>query len=180
MTTEIAIFGGGCFWCTEAIFKELRGVISVTPGYAGGSTRRPTYDEVSGSTTGHAEVIRVEFNSEIIPYRDLLDIFMHTHDPTTLNRQGDDVGTQYRSVIIVTSARQKEEVEQYLKDLQSSDEFKQKKIVTELLPLSEFTEAEEYHKDYYALNKDKPYCQIVISPKLTKLRGKYADKLKEN
>jgi peptide-methionine (S)-S-oxide reductase len=178
MKTEIAIFGGGCFWCTEAIFKELRGVVSVNPGYAGGTTPHPTYEEVSSGTTGHAEVIRIEFDPRSIPYRDLLDVFMHTHDPTTPNQQGNDIGTQYRSTIFYVSDPQKEIVQQYIGELQGTDEFRGKKIITELIPFTDFTEAEPYHKDYYARNENQPYCQIVISPKLAKLRTKYREKLR--
>jgi peptide-methionine (S)-S-oxide reductase len=178
MKTEIAIFGGGCFWCTEAIFTELRGVLSLTPGYAGGDTPNPTDEAVSSGTTGHAEVIRIEFDPSIIPYHDLLDIFMHTHDPTTPNQQGNDVGSQYRSIILFTSEAQHSETQLFLQELQSTEEFNHKKIVTELQPFANFTEAENYHKDYYAKNERQPYCQIVISPKLAKLRAKYREKLK--
>lgn len=178
MKTEIAIFGGGCFWCTEAIFKRLRGVFSVTPGYAGGTTTHPTYEDVSGGTTGHAEVIRIEFDPGIIPYHDLLDVFMHTHDPTTPNQQGNDVGSQYRSIILYTSEDQHGEVRLFIQELQSTKEFLHRKIVTESKPLVNFTEAENYHKDYYAKNEGQPYCRIVISPKLAKLPAKYREKLK--
>ena len=175
---ETAVFGSGCFWCTEAIFTELRGVLSVTPGYAGGETPNPTYEDVSGGTTGHAEVIRIEFDPSIIPYHDLLDIFMHMHDPTTPNQQGNDVGTQYRSIILYISETQQSEAQLFIQELQSAEEFLHRKIVTELKPLVNFTEAENYHKDYYAKNESQPYCQIVISPKLAKLRAKYREKLK--
>ena len=178
MKTEIAIFGGGCFWCTEAIFKELRGVLSVTPGYAGGTTTNPTYEDVSGGTTGHAEVIRIEFDPSIIPYHDLLDIFMHMHDPTTLNKQGFDVGTQYRSIILYTSDSQLNEAQSYLQSLRSTEAFSHKPIVTELKQLSTFTKAEDYHVNYYALNTYQPYCQLIISPKLAQLRAKYSERLK--
>ena len=178
MKTEIAIFGGGCFWCTEAIFKELRGVLSVTPGYAGGSMARPTDEDVSGGITSHAEVIRIEFDPSIIPYHDLLDIFMHMHDPTTPNQQGNDVGSQYRSIVLSTSDAQRSEAQSLIHKLQSTEEFLHRKIITELKPLVNFTEAENYHKDYYAQNESQPYCQIVISPKLAKLRAKYREKLK--
>ena len=180
MKTEIAIFGGGCFWCTEAIFKELRGVVSVTPGYAGGTTPHPTYEEVSSGTTGHAEVIRIEFDPRIIPYCDLLDVFMHTHDPTTPNQQGHDVGTQYRSLILYTSEAQWVEAKSFIYELQSTNEFMSRKIVTELKPLVRFSEAENYHKGYFAKNRSQPYCQIVISPKLTRLRTQYGARLKEH
>ncbi|HEY4496903.1 MAG TPA: peptide-methionine (S)-S-oxide reductase MsrA [Candidatus Paceibacterota bacterium] len=172
---EIAVFGGGCFWCTEAIFSELTGVISVVSGYAGGTKKNPSYEDVSGGTTGHAEVIKIEFSSKEINYEDLLTVFFATHDPTTLNRQGADVGTQYRSIILYTTAEQKDKAERFINEL---DKDGGDKIVTEVKPLEDFYEAEEYHKDYYARNIDKPYCQVVISPKLNKLRSKFKELLK--
>jgi peptide-methionine (S)-S-oxide reductase len=174
---EVAVFGGGCFWCTEAIFQQLKGVRSVSPGYAGGHKINPTYNEVSTGMTGHAEVTRVEFDPSIIPYEDLLEIFMHLHDPTTLNRQGYDVGSQYRSIILYKNDQQKKMAEKVLLALNASKEFK-RPIVTEIKPLEKFYEAEDYHKNYYANNMDKPYCQLIISPKLTHLRQKYSNKLK--
>ena len=174
---EVAIFGGGCFWCTEAIFQQLKGVSSVLPGYAGGHKPNPTYNEVSTGMTVHAEVTKVEFDPAIIPYEDLLEIFMHLHDPTTLNRQGYDVGSQYRSIILYTNEQQKRTAEKVLLALNASKEFK-RPIVTEIKPLEKFYEAEDYHKNYYENNKDKPYCQLIISPKLTHLRQKYSAKLK--
>ena len=174
---EVAVFGGGCFWCTEAIFQQLKGVVSVTPGFAGGHRPNPTYNEVSTGLTGHAEVTRIEFNSSVIPYEDLLEVFMHLHDPTTLNRQGYDVGSQYRSIILYTSEHQKKAAEKELIALNNSKEFK-RSIVTEIKPLVKFYDAEDYHKNYYANNREKPYCQLIISPKLTHLRQKYSTKLK--
>ncbi len=174
---ETAVFGGGCFWCTEAIFKLLKGVSSVTPGYAGGTMDNPSYYEVSAGNTGHAEVIRIEFDPQIIPYKDLLNIFWHTHDSTTLNKQGADIGAQYRSVILYTSGRQKIVTERFLEDLKKSAEFSNP-IVTEIKPLDKFYEAEDYHKDYYEKYSFEPYCQVVISPKLQHLREKYSSKLK--
>jgi peptide-methionine (S)-S-oxide reductase len=174
---EVAVFGGGCFWCTEAIFQQLKGVVSVSPGYAGGHKLNPTYNEVSTGMTGHAEVTKIEFDPSIIPYEDLLEIFMHLHDPTTLNRQGYDVGSQYRSIILYTNEQQKKIAEKVLLALNASKEFK-RPIVTEIKPLEKFYEAEDYHKNYYANNMDKPYCQLIISPKLTHLRQKYSAKLK--
>lgn len=176
--TETAIFGGGCFWCTEAIFKSLRGVISVTPGYAGGKMENPGYHDVSTGETGHAEVVKIEFDPKIIPYEDLLDVFWHTHNPTTLNRQGNDIGTQYRSVILWTNEEQKKIAEKSLETLKKSGEY-EGAVVTELVPLDKFYEAEEYHKNFYVNHKDEPYCQLVITPKLQKLKDKYANKLKE-
>jgi len=175
--TEIVVFGGGCFWCTEAIFKMLRGVISVTPGYAGGAMKNPSYYDVTGGDTGHAEVIRIEFDPTVIPYHDLLDIFWHTHDPTSLNRQGADVGTQYRSAVFYTTPEQKETTQKSLEELKKSGNFKNG-IVTDVKPLGTFYEAEDYHKNYYEKNSFEPYCRIVIDPKLKHLREKYSDKLK--
>ena len=180
---EVAIFGGGCFWCTEAVYKILRGIESVVPGYAGGpstgSGYKPTYEEVSTGTTGHAEVIKIEYDPEQISYRDLLTIFFATHDPTQLNRQGNDVGTQYRSIILHANNQQKEAAEKFIEELElaSTDGGH---IVTEVKPLTQFYEAEDYHHDYYAKNKSKnPYCQIVINPKLKKVQEKFAEMLKK-
>jgi peptide-methionine (S)-S-oxide reductase len=165
--TETVVFGGGCFWCTEAIFQMLRGVISVTPGYAGGKIPDPTYELVSSGGTGHAEVVKIDFDPEIIPYRDLLDIFLHTHDPTTPDRQGADVGTQYRSLILYTTDTQKKMAENAL----------DKSMVTEIKPLENFYPAEDYHRNYYANHQTAPYCQLIISPKLKHLREKYSTRL---
>ncbi len=175
--TEIAVFGGGCFWCTEAIFQQLKGVISITSGYAGGSMTNPSYYEVSSGKTGHAEVINIEFDPQIIPYRDLLDVFFHTHNPTTLNAQGNDVGTQYRSIILYTNESQKKTAEGSLEKLKKSHEY-DGEIVTEIKPLGEFYRAEGYHKDYFIKHQDEPYCQLIISPKLQHLREKYGNKLR--
>jgi len=174
---EIAVFGGGCFWCTEAVFKMLKGVTSVLPGYAGGTIKNPTYDEVSKGTTGHAEVIKLEFNPEEISYPDLLTVFFASHDPTTLNRQGNDVGTQYRSVIFYTTPQQKQQIEVFIKELNASSQ-EGKPIVTEIKPLAEVYPAEDYHKNYYDRNKNAPYCELVINPKLDKVQQKFADLLK--
>ena len=175
---ETAIFGGGCFWCTEAIFKKLRGVVSVVPGYAGGTTENPTYEAVCGGKTGHAEVIKIEFNPNVIQYRDLLEVFFLTHDPTTMNRQGNDVGEQYRSIVLYASLEQKKLAEEIITELTASGEFKDP-IVTRVVPLEKFYEAEDYHHDYYAQNQNKPYCRLVIDPKLEKLRKKFAPFLNE-
>ena len=171
---ETAIFGGGCFWCTEATFKMLKGVASVASGYAGGITAKPDYETVSTGRTGHAEVIRIEYDPAQISYRDLLTIFFASHDPTTLNRQGGDVGTQYRSVILYTNDVQKEEAQKFIDELKSAGAA----VVTELAALAEFTEAEEYHKDYYAKNTNAPYCQIFIAPKVEKLQKRFAELMK--
>jgi len=173
MNKEIAVFGGGCFWCTEAVFKMLRGVISVMPGYAGGAKPNPTYDEVSSGSTGHAEVIRIEFNPAEITLRDLLTVFFGSHDPTTRNRQGNDVGTQYRSVILYSSDEQKKIAEEFIKEINDSSP-EGKPIVTEIAPLTVFYEAENYHRDYYARNKSQPYCEVIINPKLEKVQEKFA------
>lgn len=176
--TETAVFGGGCFWCTEAIFKNLRGVISAIPGYAGGTAANPTYEEVCSGKTGHAEVIQIEFNPRVIPYQDLLDVFWNTHDPTTLNRQGSDVGPQYRSVIFFTNMEQKKIAELSLNKLEQLNKFKDP-IVTEIKPLDNFIyEAEDDHKNYYEKNMNAPYCQLIISPKLIQLKEKYSRILK--
>lgn len=169
--TKMAIFGGGCFWCTEAIYKMLKGVVSVEPGYAGGTSPDPTYDDVSSGHTGHAEVIKVEYDPELISYNDLLSVFFATHDPTTLNRQGNDVGTQYRSIILADD-EQKKEAEAYLRELDGAANGDP--IVTEVKLLEKFYPAESYHRDYYARNQDKPYCQLVISPKVKKAKEKFA------
>lgn len=174
---ETAVFGGGCFWCTEAIFKSLKGVEKVTSGYSGGKMGNPSYHDVSSGGTGHAEVIKIEFDPKIIPFQDLLDVFFHTHNPTSLNRQGNDIGTQYRSIILYTTEEQKKIIEESINKLKESKEY-ESPIVTEILSLDKFYEAEEYHKNYYDNHKDEPYCQLVISPKLQKLREKYSEKLK--
>ena len=175
--TEVAVLGGGCFWCTEAVFKQLKGVKSVMPGYAGGNTENPTYDQVALGNTGHAEVIKIEFDSEEISYRDLLDVFWETHDPTTPDRQGNDVGPQYRSIILYTSEEQKDLAETSKQKLDAPGKFKNP-IITEIKPLLKFYPAEEYHRDYFAKNPDQAYCQIVISPKLEKLRQTFPKKVK--
>ncbi|HLD00038.1 peptide-methionine (S)-S-oxide reductase [Candidatus Kaiserbacteria bacterium RIFCSPHIGHO2_01_FULL_48_10] len=176
MKNEIAVFGGGCFWCTEAAFERLRGIVSVESGYAGGNVENPTYEQVSGGRTGHAEVVRVEFDPLQISFHDLLTVFFGIHDPTTLNRQGNDSGTQYRSFILYTSDLQKQEVELYIAELQR--DLKQTPIVTEIKKLAAFYPAEEYHKRYYERNSDQPYCQLVINPKIAKLKKEYAEFLK--
>ena len=175
--TEIAVFGTGCFWCSEAIFNQLRGVTSVMPGYAAGTIPNPTYEQVCTGRTGHAEVAQIEFDPGVIPYEDLLEVFWNVHDPTSLNRQGNDVGTQYRSIILTTSQAQKVKAEKSLKELQNSHQVEQP-VVTVIEPLSHLYPAENYHRDYYANHPDQTYCRLVISPKLLHLRQKYADKLK--
>jgi len=173
---DVATVGGGCFWCTEAVFQEVKGVIKVVSGYTGGiAPGRPTYREICSGRTGHAEVVQISYNPEIISYQDILVIFMTTHDPTTLNRQGADRGTQYRSVIYYHNEKQKIEAEKVLGDMQAVYD---NPIVTELSSLGVFYDAEEYHQDYYKNNKEQGYCQVIISPKLMKLRKLHAGKLK--
>lgn len=173
---QTAVFGSGCFWCAEAIFSQLEGVKSVMPGYAGGHTPNPTYQQVCSDTTGHAEVVKIEFDPAVITYADLLEIFWQTHDPTTPNRQGNDIGSQYRSIILYSNEEQKQAAQHLLEELGKEKKFSAP-IVTEIVPLEEFYPAEDYHKDYYLRNKMQPYCQFVISPKLAKFRKKYQEKL---
>lgn len=177
--TEIAVVGGGCFWCTEAVFKMLRGVLFVAPGYAGGDVPNPTYEQVSTGNTGHAEAIRIEYDPSLISYRTLLTVFFASHDATTLNRQGNDVGTQYRSVIFYTTDKQRAEAEQFIKELNSSTK-EGGSIVTEVAPFVAFYPAEDYHKNYFERHKDEPYCEIVINPKLEKVQKEFAELLNEN
>jgi peptide-methionine (S)-S-oxide reductase len=174
---EAAVFGGGCFWCTEAVFIRLKGVESVESGYAGGQTENPTYEQVSSGDTGHAEAIKIQFDPNVIQYADLLNVFFATHDPTTLNRQGNDVGTQYRSAVFYTTLEQKQAALQFIKQLQD-DGIYDDPIMTEVTPLSKFWPAESYHRRYYDQNQNKPYCQFVINPKIAKLRAKFASLLK--
>jgi peptide-methionine (S)-S-oxide reductase len=173
---ETAVFGGGCFWCTEAVFERLKGVVSVTPGYAGGQPKNPSYEQVCTGNTGHAEVIKIEFNPKEISFRDLLTVFFATHDPTTPNQQGHDFGTQYRSIVLYANENQKREAEAFIKELAESGEFK-RRIVTELKPLEEFFEAESYHRTYYRRNSNQPYCQMVIAPKMDKLQQRFRELL---
>ena len=176
---QTAVFGGGCFWCTEAILQRLKGVVSVLPGYAGGHVKNPTYEQVCEGTTGHAEVTKFEFDPTQITFRDLLEIFFTTHDPTTLNRQGNDVGGQYRSAIFYTSDEQKAEAEKFIMEFEKNQTFKDP-IVTTIEPLNNnFYEAEDYHKNYYNRNSGKSYCQVVINPKLEKFKKKFAEKIKQ-
>ncbi len=174
---ETAIFGGGCFWCTEAIFQELRGVLSVMPGYAGGATPNPTYESVCSGTTGHAEVIKIEYDPSLITFKDLLTVFFATHDSTTLNRQGNDIGTQYRSIILYTTPEQEHEARHFIDQLTASSS-EGGRITTEVKPLDKFFPAEDYHRNYYKDNPSQAYCQIIINPKLEKVQKKFADLLK--
>lgn len=172
---ELATLGGGCFWCTEAIFKRLKGVTSVVSGYAGGNPelaegKNPSYEKVSQGTTGHAESIQIKFDNSIISYEKILEVFWATHDPTTLNRQGNDIGTQYRSVIFYHSDKQKE----------IAEKLRKPSFVTQIIPFDKFYKAEDYHQNFYEKNKSSPYCQIVISPKIQKLLEEFKKDVKEN
>jgi peptide-methionine (S)-S-oxide reductase len=175
---QVAVFGGGCFWCTEAVFNELRGVISVMPGYTGGTVPNPTYDAVCSGTTGHAETTRVEYDPSQITYDDLLTVFFASHDPTTLNRQGNDIGTQYRSAIFYTTPEQKAEAKKFIASLIASDPSG-KPVVTEVVPLGEFYEAEDYRRQYFKNHPEAGYCQVIIEPKVEKLQKQFANLLKE-
>jgi peptide-methionine (S)-S-oxide reductase len=168
---ETTVFGGGCFWCTETVFSHTKGVSAITPGYAGGTKPNPTYKEVSGGKTGHAEVVKIEYDPLVIRYEDLLNIFFSVHDPTTPNRQGPDAGTQYRSVILYENEEQKKIAEQVKKKLED-EKLYAAPIVTQIVPLGEFYPAEEYHWKYFEKNPDQTYCQVIIAPKLSKFRKK--------
>jgi peptide-methionine (S)-S-oxide reductase len=172
-----AILGGGCFWCLEAYFEELAGVRRVESGYAGGVVADPTYKQVCSGATGHAEVVQLTYDPRRISYEEILTVFFGTHDPTTLNRQGADVGTQYRSIILYADEEQRRAAEALIRELEREKVFPQP-IVTELAPLEAFYPAEEHHQEYFARNPQQPYCQFVIAPKLEKLRQRFADKLK--
>ncbi|MEM9351799.1 MAG: peptide-methionine (S)-S-oxide reductase MsrA [Planctomycetota bacterium] len=177
--SALATFGGGCFWCTEAVFAEVDGVYRVVSGYIGGPNPNPTYEEVCRGNTGHAEAVQVEYDPEKVDYAQLLEIFWKTHDPTTLNRQGNDVGTQYRSAIFYHDAEQQKTAESLKAELDKSGAF-EAPIVTEITAYQEFFPAEDYHQDYYARNSGQAYCRFVIEPKLEKLRKVFADRLKKN
>ncbi len=175
---ETATLGGGCFWCTQALFRRLKGVASVVSGYAGGIVENPSYEKVSEGSTEHAESIQIQFDPSIISYEKILEVFWATHDPTTLNRQGADVGTQYRSVIFYNSEKQKEIALRSKKEMQKPGKFKDN-IVTQIVPLDKFYQAEDYHQNFYDRNKSYPYCQIVISPKIQKLLEEFKKDIKE-
>ncbi len=172
-TLNFAYFAGGCFWCTEAIYLKIRGVVSVLPGYAGGHLANPTYEQVCSGDSGHTELIKIEYDSKEIDYLSLVDIFFNTHDPTTLNRQGNDVGTQYRSAVFCINKDEKRIVINFIKSLYNSD-----KIVTEVNLLDVFYPAEDYHKNYYNMNKRAPYCSAIIAPKISKFMSSYKESLK--
>lgn len=175
---EIATIANGCFWCTEAIFSRVKGIKSVIPGYSGGTASNPSYEQVCTGKTGHAEAIQIKFDPRIITFEKILNIFWHTHDPTTLNRQGNDAGTQYRSAIFYHDENQKKAAEKLKNELAEGGVFKDR-IVTEITPFSNFYAAENYHKDYYENNRNAPYCSYVIDPKIEKLLLKYSDEIKQ-
>lgn len=176
--TEIATLGNGCFWCTEAVFQQLKGVLKVTSGYSGGHVKNPTYEQVCEKNTGHAEAIEIVYDPKVISYDELLEVFWQTHDPTTLNRQGNDVGPQYRSVVFYHNEQQKEKAEHYKTELDKSGAFA-KPIVTAVEPFKNFYPAEDYHQNYYKLNGKAPYCYYVIKPKMEKFEKAFKHKLKE-
>ena len=175
---EVATLGGGCFWCVEAVFADLRGVVSVESGYSGGRRPNPTYEQVCTGTTGHAEVVQVTFDPQQVSYADLLKIFLTTHDPTTLNRQGPDVGTQYRSVIFYHSPEQKQIAEDVIRSI-GEQKLYDKPIVTQVEPFDTFYKAEDYHQNYFANNSFQPYCSAIIAPKVAKFRKQYTEMLKQ-
>lgn len=175
---EVATFGGGCFWCIEAAFEQIEGILNVESGYSGGTTKKPTYEQVCTGTTGHAEVVQVTFNPAVISFKEILNIFFTIHDPTSLNRQGADVGTQYRSVIFYHNKKQKELIEQTINELEKEKVWDHT-IVTQIEPFKHFYQAEEYHKRYFDRNPEAGYCKVVISPKIAKLRIKYHEKMKQ-
>ena len=177
-TTETATLGGGCFWCLEAVFDNLQGVTSVESGYSNGKTANPTYQQVCSGDTGHAEVVRVSFDPGKITFREILEVFFTIHDPTTLNRQGNDAGTQYRSAIFYNSPEQKATAEQLIAELTAEKAFGAA-IVTEVAPAQTFYAAEDYHQEYFANNSAQPYCQFVVAPKVAKFRKKFANRMKQ-
>lgn len=175
---EKTTLGGGCFWCTEAVYLELNGVLDVKPGYSGGHVKNPDYKEVCAETTGHAEVVQISFDPEIVSYSQILEVFFITHDPTTLNRQGNDVGTQYRSAIFYHSEKQRE-IAQKVIQVFDKEKVYDKPIVTEVTEFDKFYVAEDYHQNYYARNKNQGYCQFVVAPKMEKFRKVFKDQLKK-
>ena len=177
MQTETITFGAGCFWCVEAVFQQVEGVHKVVSGYTGGTTVNPNYRDVCTGTTGHAEVVQIEFDPNTISFKELLEIFWHTHDPTTLNKQGNDVGTQYRSAVFYHSETQREIAEESKKEIDNSGTWNDP-IVTEITEIDVFYPAEDYHQNYFELNPGQPYCQFVIHPKLKKFTKDFKDKLK--
>jgi peptide-methionine (S)-S-oxide reductase len=177
LNMQMAVFGGGCFWCLEAVFERLKGVVSVESGYMGGTGPNPTYKQVCGGNTGHVEVVRVTYNADEISFRDLLEVLFTIHDPTTLNRQGNDIGTQYRSVVFYNGEEQREETKKYIAELEAAHAYNAP-IVTAVEPATAFWLAEDYHQQYFDNNSYQPYCQFVISPKLHKFEKKFAQQMK--
>jgi peptide-methionine (S)-S-oxide reductase len=177
-TTDTATFATGCFWCTEAVFQELKGVVKVTSGYSGGQVVNPTYEQVCNGTTGHAECLQVIYDPAIITYDELLEVFWEVHDPTSLNRQGNDVGTQYRSAIFYHNEEQRQKAEHYKDELNKNKAY-DKPIVTEITAFTKFYPAEDYHQDYFRLHGSQPYCSLVIRPKVEKFEKVFKDKLKK-
>lgn len=175
---ETATLGGGCFWCTEAVYLEMKGVVKVIPGYSGGNIKNPAYREVTTGRTGHAEVVQITFDPQKASYADILEVFFSTHDPTTLNRQGNDVGTQYRSAVFYHTEEQKATAEQVIKWFETEKVYNDP-VVTEVTPFSAFYVAEDYHHNYFARNKNQPYCQFVVAPKVEKFKKVFKEKLKE-
>ncbi len=175
--SEVATLGGGCFWCLEAVFEQLRGVTKVESGYSGGEAPNPSYRQVCSGTTGHAEVVQVRFDPAVVSFREVLEVFFATHDPTTINRQGADVGTQYRSAIFYHSHEQKETAERLIAEL-NAQAIWDAAIVTEVAPFRAFWKAEDYHQEYYRTNPTQPYCLAVVAPKVAKFRQKFADRLR--
>ena len=175
---EVATLGGGCFWCIEAVFNELEGVEKVESGYSGGTVANPTYEQVCAGRTGHAEVVQITFDPKVISYREILQVFFTVHDPTTLNRQGNDVGAQYRSVIFYHSDEQKVVAEQIIKEIDAAKIWKAP-IVTQVEPFEAFYKAEDYHQEYFSENPEQPYCRVIIEPKIMKLRKQYSERLKK-
>ena len=177
-TREVATLGGGCFWCLEAVFDDIAGVEDVVSGYAGGTVDNPSYKQVCAGTTGHAEVVRITFDPRSISFKEILEVFFTIHDPTTLNRQGHDIGTQYRSIILYASPRQRAVAQQTISELRASGIW-DRPIVTELVPASTFYPAEEYHQEYFSKNPTQPYCQVVVAPKVAKARKQFLARLKQ-
>jgi len=176
-SAEVATLAGGCFWCLEAVYDQLKGVQEVESGYSGGKVANPTYEQVCTGMTGHAEVVQITFDPQVVSFKDLLDVFFTIHDPTTLNRQGNDVGTQYRSAIYYHSPEQKAAAEQVIARL-NAEHLWNAPIVTEVTPFEKFYRAEDYHQEYFAHNGNQPYCRVVVAPKVTKFRKHYLEKLK--
>lgn len=176
--SEVAVLGGGCFWCLEAVYQQMEGVLSVESGYMGGRRANPTYQQVCGGASGHAEVVQVTFDPGVTSYRETLEVFFAIHDPTTRDRQGNDVGTQYRSVIFYTSREQQETAEHFIRELEAQHIWRDP-IVTEVQPAAEFYRAEDYHQNYFRNNPDQPYCAFVVAPKARKFRDKFKSKLKQ-